>query len=157
MESMNSNIADHLDGLSFFKGFAYPELKVIGKYLMLQSATSGTSIFQEGDPGSFMLILIRGRISIYKGGEHGQRLLSSESKGRIVGEMALLDHERRSATCIVDEDCEYVSLNQEGLGKLAAEYPVLAYRFMYCVAQLISRRLRRASGMMADFLSEDER
>jgi len=154
---MKNNIADLLDGLNFFKEFSYPELTVIGKYLMLQSAPKATTIFQEGDPGSFMLILIKGSISIYKGGEHGQRLLSSESKGRIVGEMALLDHERRSATCVVDQDCEYLTLNQEGLKKLATEYPALAYRFMYCVAQLISRRLRRTSGMMADFLSDDEK
>ena len=157
MERMNNNIADLLDGLNFFKEFSYPELTVIGKYLMLQSAAKGTTIFQEGDPGSFMLILIKGSISIYKGGEHGQHLLSSESKGRVVGEMALLDRERRSATCIVDQDCDYVTLNQEGLRKLAAEYPALAYRFMYCVAQLISRRLRRTSGMMADFLGDEDR
>jgi len=154
---MKNDIADLLDGLSFFREFSYPEMTVIGKYLMLQSSVKGTSIFQKGDPGSFMLILVKGRISIYKGGEHGQRLLSTENKGRIVGEMALLDRERRSATCIVDEDCEYVSLNQDGLRKLATEYPALAYRFMCCVAQLLSRRLRRASGMMADFLSDEEK
>lgn len=151
---MKNHIADLLDGLNFFKEFSYPELTNIGKYLMLQSAAKGTTIFQEGDPGSFMLILVQGSISIYKGGEHGRHLLSSESKGRIVGEMALLDHERRSATCVAELDCEYVSLNQEGLKKLSLEYPALAYRFMFCVAQLISRRLRRTSGMMADFLSE---
>lgn len=154
---MKNNIADLLDGLNFFKEFSYPELTMIGKYLMLQSAAKGTTIFTEGDPGSFMVILIKGSISIYKGGEHGQRLLASESKGRIVGEMALLDHERRSATCVVEQDCEYLTLNQEGLKKLAAEYPALAYRFMFCVAQLISRRLRRTSGMMADFLSDDDK
>lgn len=154
---MKNGIADLLDGLSFFKEFSYPELTVIGRYLMLQSASQGTTVFAEGDPGSFMLILIRGCISIYKGGEHGQRLLSTESKGRIVGEMALLDRERRSATCIVDQDAEYVTLNQEGLNKLATEYPALAYRFMFCVAQLVSRRLRRTSGMMADFLGDEER
>lgn len=154
METAKNSIADLLDGLNFFKEFAYPELAVIGRYLMLQSSPKGTTIFQEGDPGSFMLILVKGSISIFKGGEHGQHLLSSETRGRIVGEMALLDHERRSATCIVDSDCEYLTLNQDGLKKLAADYPALAYRFMYCLAQLISRRLRRTSGMMADFLGD---
>lgn len=154
---MKQNIADLLDGLTFFKEFSYHELTVISKYLMLQSSAKGTTVFQEGDPGSFMLILVKGSISIYKGGEHGQHLISSEAKGRIVGEMALLDHERRSATCIVAEDSEYVTLNQEGLRRLAAEFPGLAYRFMFCVAQLISRRLRRTSGMMADFLGDDEK
>ncbi len=153
---MKNNIADLLDGLLFFKEFSYTELTIIGNYMVLQSATKGSTIFQEGDPGSFMLILINGRICIYKEGERGQHLLSSESKGRIVGEMALLDNERRSATCIADHACEYLTLNQECLKKLSMDYPAIAYRFMYCVAQLISRRLRRTSGMMADFLGDED-
>lgn len=151
---MKNSIADILDGLNLFADFSYPELGVVGRYMMPQSAQKGEAIFHEGDPGSFMLILTQGSISIIKAGERGQQLLSSEGRGRIVGEMALLDHERRSATCVVDSDCEFLSFNQEGLKRFAAEYPSLAYRFMYCLAQVLSRRLRRTSGMMADFLGE---
>jgi len=153
-EQMSTSIADLLDGLHLFGDFAYPELDVVGRFMMPQSAKKGEVIFNEGDPGSFMLILIKGSISILKGGEHGQQLLSCEGRGRIVGEMALLDRERRSATCVVENDCEYLSFNQEGLRRLAAEYPSLAYRFMFCLAQILSRRLRRTSGMMADFLGD---
>jgi CRP/FNR family cyclic AMP-dependent transcriptional regulator len=151
---MSTSIADLLDGLNLFGDFSYPELGVVGRFMMPQSAKKGEVIFYEGDPGSFMLILTKGSISILKGGEHGQQLLSCEGRGRIVGEMALLDRERRSATCVVENDCEYLSFNQEGLRRLAAEYPSLAYRFMFCLAQILSRRLRRTSGMMADFLGD---
>lgn len=152
--TMKTSIADMLDGLNLFVDFTYPELEVVGRYMMPQSATKGKVIFHEGDPGSFMLILTQGSISILKGGERGQQLLSCEGRGRIVGEMALLDHERRSATCVADSDCEFLSFNQEGLRRFAAECPLLAYRFMYCLAQVLSRRLRRTSGMMADFLGD---
>ncbi|MFA7270506.1 MAG: cyclic nucleotide-binding domain-containing protein [Sterolibacterium sp.] len=152
--TMANSIADLLDGLNLFVDFSYPELGVVGRYMMPQSAKKGEIIFHEGDPGNFMLILTRGSISILKGGENGQQLLSCEGRGRIVGEMALLDRERRSATCVVDSDCEYLSFNQDGLRRLAAEYPLLAYRFMFCLAQILSRRLRRTSGMMADFLGD---
>lgn len=151
---MKNSIADVLDGLNLFADFSYPELGVVGRYMMPQSAKKGEAIFSEGDPGSFMLILTQGNMSILKGGENGQQLLSCEGRGRVVGEMALVDRERRSATCVANDDCEYLTFNQEGLKRLAAEYPSLAYRFMFCLAQILSRRLRRTSGMMADFLGE---
>lgn len=145
-------IADLLDELELFRDFSFQELEIIAPYLRLEAVPEGTVIFNEGDPGTYMLILVNGSISIYKGGEHGRQLLSLETRGRIVGEMAMLDQERRSATCIAATACELLTLSGDNLTLLAAERPVIAYRFMFCLARLLSRRLRRTSGMMADFL-----
>ena len=149
---MSNRIADLLDDLEFFREFAYPELETVSRYLAYVTANKGEVIFNEGDPGSHMLILVDGRMSIAKGGEDGHHLLSYEGKGRIVGEMALLDRERRSATCIADSNCQLLTFNHDGLDRLAAEYPSLAYRFMFCLARLLSRRLRRTSGVLAEYL-----
>ena len=150
---MSRNIADLLDGLDFFQGFAYRELEILAPYLGYNSADDGEVIFSEGDPGSYMLILIEGRVSILKSGENGRHLLSCEGRGRIIGEMALLDRERRSATCIADGPCELLSLSQESLERLGVEHPGVAYRFMFHLARLLSRRLRRTSGILAEYLS----
>lgn len=149
---MSTQIADQLEDLPLFQDFSYAELRGMARYLVPEKFPKGEVIFREGDPGSFMFILISGRMAIIKGGEHGQQLLSYEGQGRIVGEMALLDHEKRSATCMVDDDCELLKLTHDGLKKLAEEHPGLAYHFMHCLALLLSKRLRRASGIMADFL-----
>lgn len=151
---MKSTIADLLDGHALFRDFSYPDLVVVANYVTMEASPQGTTIFQEGDPGNFMLILVSGRISILKAGENGRRLLSVESKGRCIGEMALLDKERRSATCIAQSDCEYLTLTQGGLERLSQDHPGLAYRLMHCLAQLLSKRLRRASGIMADLLDD---
>lgn len=150
---MTRNMADMLDGLELFNGFTYPELQSIGRFVAYQGLQCGELVFREGDPGTFMLILIEGRLSIYKGGEHGQRLLSYEGSGRVVGEMALLDHERRSATCIADNDCLFVTLDHAGLEHLAEAFPGLAYRFMLSLARLLSKRLRRTSGLLVEHLA----
>ena len=145
-------IADILDELAVFQGFPYGDLATIAAYLNLEQVPKGEVIFSEGDPGTYLLILCQGRVAIFKGGEHGSQLLSLEERGRIVGEMALLDHESRSASCIADTDCELLILSEENLKKLAAEHSAVAYRLMLCIARLLSRRLRRASGIGADFL-----
>lgn len=149
---MSRNIAELIDGLDFFQDFAYRELEALARYLGYSSVAAGQPVFNEGDPGSYMLILLEGRISILKAGESGRHLLSYEGKGRIIGEMALLDRERRSATCVAESDCELLHLSLENLDKLAAECPALAYRFMFALARLLSRRLRRTSGILAEHL-----
>ena len=78
--------------------------------------------------------------------------MSYEGKGRIIGEMALLDRERRSASCIADTQCQMLALNQDGLERMAREHPAVAYRFMHNLARLLSRRLRRTSGILAEHL-----
>jgi CRP-like cAMP-binding protein len=149
---MTNAIADVLDGLELFREFSYAELKQIGRYLGWENKKQGDVIFAEGDEGNYMLILVEGKLSVFKGGEHGSQLLCHEGKGRIVGEMALLDRERRSATCKADVDCELLILHEDGLRRMTAESPQLAYRFMFNLARLLSRRLRRTSGMLVEFL-----
>lgn len=149
---MSTRIANLLDELDFFRDFSFPELEAISPCLMYLSAKAGDVVFREGDVGSYMLILVSGRIAITKGGERGSHLLSYEGKGRIIGEMALLDRERRSATCTAETDCELLSLSHDGLAQMAAGYPALAYRFMACLARLLSKRLRRTSGILAEYL-----
>ncbi len=63
-------IADLMDGLDFVSDFAYPELEMLAKFVTHHELAKGNIIFEEGDPGNFMLIVVQGRISIFKGGEH---------------------------------------------------------------------------------------
>ncbi|WP_371323907.1 cyclic nucleotide-binding domain-containing protein [Dechloromonas sp. ZY10] len=149
---MGQNIADMIDGLDLFRDFAYRELEVVAGYLAYQEVPRGDTIFREGDPGSNMLILLEGKMGIYKGGESGQYLLSYEGRGRMVGDMALLDRELRSASCVAESDCQLLSLGGDALDRMALEAPAVAYHFMHNLARLLSKRLRRTSGILAEHL-----
>ena len=149
---MGSKFADLIDGLEFFKDFSYRELETLSGYFCHRIVAKDEIVFSEGDPGKHMLILLDGKMSIYKSGESGRLLLSYEGKGRIVGEMALLDHELRSASCIAETAGELLSVDQAALDRMVREHPSLAYQFMYSLARLLSRRLRRTSGILAEHL-----
>lgn len=149
---MTNYVADALDGLDLFQGFSYPELQRISTYLTRVSKKASEKIFVEGDAGDYMLILVEGKLAIFKGGEQGAQLLCHEGRGRIVGEMALLDHERRSATCVAETDCEMLTFHADALERMALEAPLLAYKFMLQLSKLLSRRLRRTSGILVEFL-----
>jgi CRP/FNR family transcriptional regulator, cyclic AMP receptor protein len=151
---VSTKIADLLDGLDLFKDFSYPELKTLASYLIYHRVKKDETVFNEGDAGDHMLILIDGKLAVFKGGEMGHHMLSYEGRGRVVGEMALIDHELRSATCVANTDCELMTLSTESLNRLALDYPGLAYRFMFALARLLSRRLRRTSGMLVEYMAE---
>jgi CRP/FNR family cyclic AMP-dependent transcriptional regulator len=149
---MPADVASIIDGLELFQDFSYPELRVIARYLTKVDKKKGETVFAEGDPGDHMVIVADGKLSVFKGGEHGSQLLCHEGRGRIVGEMALLDRERRSATCVAESDCELLVFTGDNMARLAADTPLLAYRFMLNLAKLMSRRLRRTSGMLVEYL-----
>lgn len=149
---MSGHIADMIDGLELFREFAYRELEVVAGYLSYLEVVRGRTLFQEGEPGNSLLIVIEGRMGVYKGGENGQYLLSTEGRGRMVGEMALLDRELRSATCVAETDCQLLALSADGLERMAREAPAVAYRLMHSLARLLSKRLRRTSGILAEHL-----
>lgn len=147
---MTRPIADLLDGLTLFNGFGYPELQAVARYLTRLQVPIGQPVFSEGDPGDSLLILVDGRVAIIKHSDQGPQTLCHEGPGRTIGEMALLDRERRSASCLAEANCELLAMDQAALEQMAKDYPLLAYRFMFCLAQQLSRRLRRTSGELAD-------
>ena len=147
-----TKVADFLDELDLFRGLSYQDLVHLGRFMVFKTVPKGEVIFHEGDPGSYMIILVEGRMEVSKSGDAGIHLLSYEGRGRVLGEMALLDHERRSATCVAATSCDMLTINQENMDRLVLEFPSVAYKLLFILAQLLSRRLRRTSGLLADFL-----
>ena len=151
---MSDKIADLLDGLELFKDFSFQELRTIATYLNFRNIQQDELVFNEGDAGTYMLILVEGKLAVFKGGESGSHLLSYEGRGRVVGEMALIDQERRSASCKAETECEFMTLAIDDLDRMAHEHAGLAYRFMFALARLLSRRLRRTSGLLVEYLND---
>ncbi len=150
---MNTPLAERLERLSLFEHFNFSEIEQLSAYMRLSSVAKGRIIYFEGDPANDMMVLITGRIQVSKSGDSGPLLLSYEGPGRVIGEMSLLDREKRSATCTADSDCEMAVLSAAKLQQLVQEQPTLAYRLMFGLARLLSRRLRRTSGLLADFMA----
>ena len=74
----------------------------------------GLIIFSEGDPGDFLLVILKGQVKIVLFGEGGEEvLLYKLGQGAFFGELALLDQCPRSATVVTLDDTHCLQLRAE--------------------------------------------
>jgi len=103
---------------------------------------AGEHLFSEGDPGIGVYVLTRGSVSIVSPG--GQRY-ASFSPGTMLGELAMLDGQGRSAHAVADQDTEVYLLSREALDAVGASDPQLCSQLYRNMALHLAERLRVAS------------
>ena len=100
---------------------------------------AGTTIFQEGERGTSMFAIKRGRVAIMVDGVTVDTLAEDE----LFGEMALLEQATRSASAVTLEETELVEIDQAQFYLFVRQNPHFALQLM----QLLSERLRRADAL----------
>ncbi len=118
-------------------------------YFNISSIARDEVIFLEGDAGTFMCIIHSGQVAVQKTHHDGQRVsLATLRSGRAFGEMAVLDGERRSASCVAASDCQLLNLGKDSLEKMLNDAPKIAAKIIRAIAVSLSRRLRMADGQL---------
>lgn len=129
------------------------ELRAAAHYFSTTKAARGEDIFGEGDVGTFMCVVHSGSVSVIKTNQNEEQVeMATLGHGRALGEMAVLDGERRSATCRAAEDSILLTLSKEALDKMLEAHPRIAARVIRAIAVSLSRRLRMAVGQLVDHI-----
>jgi CRP/FNR family transcriptional regulator, cyclic AMP receptor protein len=133
---------------------AWREIEVLATYMQAYEAEPGSMVFQEGEPGDYMGLLVGGRVVIRKEAEGvKEAVISIEGQGRSIGEMALIDREPRSASCKVLESATLLILTRKEFERLGMQHPGIALKLLMRISRLISRRLRLTSGQLVEHLA----
>lgn len=152
--SLLDEIRDMLLNNELLSNFPPVEILSAARYFNLSHIEQGNVIFNEGDMGTFMCLIIEGKVSVQKANQDGDDVeLAILPKGRAFGEMAVLDGERRSAKCIAATDCTLLMLSKDTLEKMILESPKIAAKVIRAIAISLSRRLRMADGKLVDYLA----
>lgn len=105
--------------------------------ITLVNLPRGEYLLREGDPGDGMYIIVSGRLRPFIKGEGGkERFMADKSRGEIIGEMALITGENRTASIYALRDSVLVKVSTEAFGRLTAQYPRIA---MSLAGQLVER------------------
>jgi CRP-like cAMP-binding protein len=100
-----------LQQVGLFSELPPSELRQVAETAVTLRRAKNQIIFDEGDPGDFLLVLTSGRAKVVLVGESGQEIiLSFIEPFHIVGELAPLDGSTRSARLVALEDCQFIKL-----------------------------------------------
>jgi len=144
-------MTDMLMECSLFGQFPAAEIRTVARHFGSSEVIKHEIIFREGDSGTFMCVIHSGDVAVLKADSEGHIVeIAVLHHGRAFGEMAALDGERRSATCLAASDCMLLTLSRESLDKMLLEAPKIAAKVIRAVAVSLSRRLRMADGKLVD-------
>lgn len=136
-----------LGEIDILAGIEGQDLDRLREVLTQREFAPGEIICKEGEEGDRMWLLAKGSVSVRLISADGRQniRIASLARGTTIGEMALVDSVRRSATIVADEGVVCYELPLEGFTRMVAEHPVIATRILRNLARELSRRLRRTS------------
>ena len=123
-----------LKTVSIFAGIPDSTLADVAALLEEQVLSAGEKLFEKGDPGRCMYVIVSGRVRVHD----GDQTLNELGERDIVGEMAVLESARRSASVTAVEETRLLRLDQEPLYELMADHVEVARG----IIQVLSSRLR---------------
>jgi CRP/FNR family transcriptional regulator, cyclic AMP receptor protein len=147
---MEMTLRDRLPKIGIFAPAVKEDggLELIISILNPRTYKAGTVIFSEGDEGTNMYILHRGRVRISKTTPQGDQytvVLLDEGQNAFFGEVALLESERRSATVTAETDVECFVMSKEDFHGLGDMHPRIGLLVTREIATSLSQRLRKAN------------
>jgi anti-anti-sigma regulatory factor len=140
-----------MDRLSALEGLTEAECAVVRTLLARRTYGPGEVVIKEGSLDRDLFLISRGTVSVRVGmpGQDRQRRLASFSAGTVFGEVALLDHQPRSATVTADEEAVCYVLSDEAFGTLVRDHHPIAIKLLTNLGRELSRRVRRANAMIS--------
>ena len=115
------------------------EIESSGEWVRLGQ---GEVLFRQGDPGDSFYVLVSGSLGVLvRDAEGRDKVINRIPNGELVGEMALLTDEARSATIYAIRDAELVRFSKEVFLLLLDKHP----GFLLQIARLNIKRLKQAA------------
>ena len=103
-------------------------------------------MFSEGDYGDSMYIVVDGNVRIHKGEHH----IVTLGKSTVLGEMALLDQEPRSADATAEAETTVLKIAQDGFYELMAGNSEI----MQQIIKMLSGRIRETNIKLQEALAK---
>jgi len=98
---------------------------------------AGDTVFAEGSVGNYMYVVVDGTVDIFV----GDKLIDISGPGDLLGEMALIDSNPRSATAVARTESRCARVGENEFLSMVVDTPFFALHVMRVLVQ----RMRRSS------------
>ncbi|OQB49643.1 MAG: Twitching mobility protein [bacterium ADurb.Bin157] len=136
----------------FFKTLTITQREnIVSKVAVFEEYEDGEYLVRLGESGDSLLVIIEGIVSVLigEGEEHFE--ISRLEESQMIGEMALVLNENRTASCVSLGKTQVLKLSKEVFKKIISAIPEACFSMM----QLLAHRLKRSSKMpvLSDYCS----
>ena len=140
---------DLLAGISIFGSLADVDLDRLVEITTVKQLAAKETLFHKGEHAIALYGVMKGRLKASASGADGKEVVFGlMDPGEVIGEIALLDSEPRSATVVAMEASELLCLDRRDFLPFLEKHPRVAIE----LAGVLASRLRRLSEVMEDTL-----
>ena len=134
---------ENLKGLSLFKRLTARELRELDQLLHERSYQKDEVIFDEGDTGLGLFIVVSGRVKILSSHAALQRLAPEFGPGDFFGELALFEEAQRTARVVAMEPTQVLALFRTEFVSLLERDKGIGVKLLFELSRTVVSRSRK--------------
>ncbi len=147
--------SDALRATPLFEHLPPASLRRLISQVEFVEIASGENLFQQGDEGTNLYVVVEGRISIIKEREDGETIpLGEMREGDFVGEAGLVTQQPRTATVRAVVDSELLAISRNLIVEMIREEPTVLKVLLRFLRERLVNNLMCTSPLFAPFLKE---
>jgi CRP/FNR family cyclic AMP-dependent transcriptional regulator len=137
-----SDVVTRLRGAELFEHLTDEQLGLLAEHSREQRFGKNVLLMQEGEQGDTMYVVSSGEFKVFVSDDNGRELVLHQlGPGAVMGDLALLDGEPRSASVMALEESSVLVIGRAGLLECLAHSPEFALN----IIRSLTQRLRVAT------------
>jgi methylglyoxal synthase len=129
------NITNLLIKLDLFKDFHTEEVQTLSHYVSPQKYFAGQVLMKKGTTGTYLGILLSGAVNIID----NATILKTNKAGELVGEIALVQSEPRSADVVAANDGAIAIITFDDIESLKQSHPDIAVKLIRVLTESVAQ------------------
>ncbi|MBI3162489.1 MAG: cyclic nucleotide-binding domain-containing protein [Chloroflexi bacterium] len=149
-------MSEPLPNIPFFQNLEEAQIALLKPLLENFTCPADTMIFEQGEPASYLYLLVRGSIAIrYKPYDTPAITLTRLRSGDVFGWSAVIGSTYYTSSTISETDVNAVRIRGIFLQALCREYPEDGRIIMNHLANVVSARWKNARSQVQSLLNSD--
>src|SRR5918998_3200380 len=148
----STHVDEALARAGIFQGVEPSAVAALSKQLQPVDFPRGHVVFNEGEPGDRLYIIVSGKVKLGRRSADGrENLLTIMGPSDMFGELSIFDPGPRTSSATTITEVRAVSMDREALRAWIKDRPEISEQLL----RVLARRLRRTNGMLADLIFTD--
>ncbi len=147
---VSNALQDFFRKIPLFSSLTAQELGEFLRAVKPVALTQGEQLFRAGDPGDAAYVIEAGSVEV---SSRGGRVIATLGAGEVIGELALLDGARRSASVRAAEPTRLFRIDKQEFDFQRRNLRTPAYKIMRTLAVSLSGRIRDTNEQIAELLA----